>query len=112
MMFEFASGFLEANGTNYKSKAEVFAIGDLDGDLVPDLVVGYYKSGGTRVFLSSRRLPNVQFGVGSDITSHSRNTVAIQLGDVDSDGATQTLLAQLPNNSFALIYAFCRLPVS
>jgi hypothetical protein len=77
------------------------AIGDLDGDGKPDIVVGNSLSNSLSIFKNSSTPGNISFAARVDIPT-ALFPQNIALGDIDGDGKPDLVVVNLLSNSFSV----------
>jgi hypothetical protein len=84
----FASPLNIAGTGNIASR---IALGDLNGDGAPDLVIGNFRNQRSKVYLN-RNDGSGNFGPPADILGSGDSTLGLALGDLDGDGALDIVL--------------------
>ena len=85
------------------------AIGDVDGDGKPDLVVSNYGSNTVSVFKNSSTSGSISFASKVDFTVET-NPYGVALGDVDGDGKPDIVVSNANSNTISVLRNMIKTP--
>lgn len=86
-----------------KANPRATAIGDIDGDGKPDLVVANYNSASISVFRNTGSSGSLSFAAKVDLTTGGDYPISIAIGDIDVDGKPDLAVANF-NTSLVSIF--------